>query len=303
MLLQEHLELEYRFESSRDLTACEFDSPSLLKMCHSQRSSGEFRQNDSASTSSDLDAPLMSTPPIQIHAVQQNQMSRSAHCSPRLHSMSSPQVLRHDKNSGPAVQIPTQARSASLLQLDSQDYSRIGTRQLLSITLPSLARTEPSSDLERFNLDPRGQSFFDDGFRTPCISAHLNKVTYSIDFPFASDYWKYVSTYHTLVPSTPPDSTNSTFSSMVDYLYCTTTPSVCQDRSNFPLSNAQSHGVAEQSEVAPTHIEPPFSNHLSAREASVVSNSELAIPQLVLYDRGINVHLHDTKQDIERSAN
>ena len=35
----------------------------------------------------------------------------------------------------------------------------------------------------------------------------------------------------------------------------------------------------------------------------MVSNSELAIPQLVLDDTGIKVHLHDTKQDIQRSAN
>ena len=35
VLLQEHLELEYRFESSGDLSAYEFDSPSLLRMCHS----------------------------------------------------------------------------------------------------------------------------------------------------------------------------------------------------------------------------------------------------------------------------
>ena len=303
VLLQEHLELKYRFECSGDLTACQFDSQLLLKMCHSQRSSAEFRRNDGASTSSDLDAPLTSTPAIQIHAVQHNQMSRSAYCSPPIRSMSSPQVLRHDKNSGPAVQIPAQARSSSLPELDSQDYSRIRSRQPTSITLPSLARTEPSSDLERFQLDPRGHSFFDDGFHTPCISGTPNKVTYSSDFPFPSDYWNYTSTDHTLVPSTPPDSANSTFSSMIDYSNCTTAPSVCQDRSNFPLSNAQSRGVAEESEVVPTHRKTPFSNRLSAREASVVSNLELAIPQPGLDDTGIKVHLHDAKQDIQRSAN
>ena len=128
-------------------------------MCHSQRLSVEFRRNDGALTFCDLDAPLMSTPPIQIHTVQQNQMSRSAHCSPRLRSMSSLQILKKDKNSRPAVQIAAQARSASLPRLDSHNCSRIGTRQLLSITLPSLARTKPSLDLERFNLDSRDHSF------------------------------------------------------------------------------------------------------------------------------------------------
>ena len=105
------------------------------------------------------------------------------------------------------------------------------------------------------------------------------------------------------MPSTPPDSANSAFSLMVDYSNCTIAPSVCQDRFNFPLSNAQSHSVAKQSEVAPIHIEPPFSNYLSARKALIVLNSELAIPQLVLNNKGIKVHLHNTKQDIQYSTN
>ena len=58
----------------------------------------------------------------------------------------------------------------------------------MSITLLSLVRIEPLSDLERFQLDPRGHSFFNNGFYTPCISGTLNKVTYPIDFPFPSDY-------------------------------------------------------------------------------------------------------------------
>ena len=63
--------------------------------------------------------------------------------------------------------------------------------------------------------------------------------------------------------------------------------------------NAQSRGVAEKSDVNPTPWEPPFSNHLSARETPVVSNSALAIPQLVHDDSGIKAHSHDTKQDMQ----
>ena len=67
--------------------------------------------------------------------------------------------------------------------------------------------------------------------------------------------------------------------------------------------NAQSRGVAEQSEVLPTHGEPPFCNHLSAGEAPVVSNLVLAIPQLVHDSSGIKVHSHNTEQDMQRGAN
>ena len=128
MLLQEDLELKYQFESSGDLSACTFDSPSLLKICYSRRSSVEFRENDGATTFSDHDAPILSTPPIQMHAVQQSQMSRSAHHSPRPRGMLSPQIVNHDKNPGPAIQTCARARSASLPPPNSQNYSRIGTR-------------------------------------------------------------------------------------------------------------------------------------------------------------------------------
>ena len=67
--------------------------------------------------------------------------------------------------------------------------------------------------------------------------------------------------------------------------------------------NEQSRGVAEQSKVLPTRREPILSNHLSAEEASVVSNSELAIPQLVYDDSGIKGHWHDTEQDLQHGAN
>ena len=45
------------------------------------------------------------------------------------------------------------------------------------------------------------------------------------------------------------------------------------------------------------------SNPSPAGEVSVVSNLELAKSQLVGKDRDIEIHLHDTEQDIQGSAN
>lgn len=235
--MQEDLELKYQFESFGDLNTCTFDSPTLLRICYSQRSSVELRRTDGTSTFPDHDAPTMSLPPsIQTYAVQQSQMSRSTPSSPRPRSMPSPQILKHDQNFRPAVQISMQARSASLPPPNPQDYSRIGTRQPPSVILPSSAQTDLLPDLERLDPDLRGTSHFDDAFRSPCINASSDQVTYATSSPFYSDSWNINSPDCALMPPRPPDSASPSFSSMVDYSHCTTTPG-CVLRSSWLCSS------------------------------------------------------------------
>jgi hypothetical protein len=101
--------------------------------------------------------------------------------------------------------------------------------------VPSSRLKPPRSQYEA--LVARGISNFDYEFRTSCISASSNEVTYATYFPFPPNSQNIYSPDRAFMPSRPPDSANSTFSSLVDYSNCTTAPSACQDSSGFPLPN------------------------------------------------------------------
>ena len=77
---------------------------------------------------------------------------------------------------------------------------------------------------------------------------------------------------------------------------------VLQNHNNDPKLTASQREYVNLLDTERTEVDN-VSNPPSAGDVSVVSNSELAMPQLVHDDRDIKVHLHDSEQDIQGSAN
>ena len=127
----------------------------------------------------------------QPGSVQPRHVS-SVQCEPRSPLQSESNIsLQHRHGPDyppPSEQAPSaQAGSASLPPPNSehkQHNSRFGNRPPPSITLPSpSAQSVSSSQLERFNFDPRGISNFDAELRTPCNSPSSNQVSFAAQFP------------------------------------------------------------------------------------------------------------------------